>query len=117
MSCRRGIALDDLIDGHLLLGQRGRRRVHTAMLAATAASIGAAAFALAATAPLSGDARCRFASTLTLTLSRLPSVSEPELTSVAPPVGAVVPVSAVPGVPWPIELVWSEVAVASPTMP
>src|SRR6478736_4643152 len=54
------------------------------MLAPTAASIGAATLALAATAPLMGAAMPAFASRLTLTLSRLPLRAPAALAVVAP---------------------------------
>src|SRR3954471_7294707 len=83
------------------------------MLADTAASIGAAALALAATAPSIGAARLRSPSRLTLTLSRLPSVSEPVVVA-AGSTGCVVS----PGVaPWVIALFCRPWAVASPVMP
>src|SRR4051794_960944 len=83
------------------------------MLADTAASIGAAALALAATAPSIGAARLRSPSRMTLTLSRLPSVSEPVVV-VAGSTGCVVS----PGVaPWVIALSCRPWAVASPVMP
>src|SRR5947209_13918862 len=82
------------------------------MLADAAASIGAAALALAATAPSIGEARCRSPLRLTLTLSRLPSSSDP---AVVPPVGTGVSLAA--GAPWSIWLFWADVALASPTMP
>src|SRR3954463_256329 len=106
-------------------------------LAATEASIGAATFALAATAPLIGAAMPTSPSRSTLTFSRFPSarsptsVVEPTSPGSAAPAAGAVPASATPAAdgsvapaasapavespaaPWARSLLWSALAVAS----